>query len=167
MRKNKKDALNQPDSNGLHSPPGIMVKDENPFTRKKFLDLISNIFFITLIIGICFAILYPILTLLPMVFTDLRELGSPDAIWIPSKFSVNSIEFVFRSVMKGDAMIMVKSILYAFSICLIQVFMSAMAGYSLARTEFKGRNLVFFLVVFVFLVPRQSFLITQYLHLKP
>lgn len=123
-------------------------------------------FFASLIIGICFAILYPVLTLLPMVFTDLRELGAPDSIWIPSKFGVNSIEFVFRSVLQGKPVILIQSLLYALSICAIQVFMSAMAGYALARTDFKGKNIIFFLVIFVFLIPRQSFLITQYLHFK-
>lgn len=123
-------------------------------------------FFASLIIGICFAILYPVLTLLPMVFTDLRELGAPDSIWIPSKFGVNSIEFVFRSVLQGKPIILIQSLLYALSICAIQVFMSAMAGYALARTDFKGKNIIFFLVIFVFLIPRQSFLITQYLHFK-
>lgn len=127
---------------------------------------ISNLFLASLIIGICFAILYPILTLLPMVFTDLRELGAPDSIWIPSEFGVNSIEFVFRSVLGGKPLILLQTILYALSICAIQVFMSAMAGYALARTNFWGKNLVFFLVIFVFLVPRQSILITQYLHFK-
>ncbi len=139
---------------------------ENPFTMRKFTSFASKVFFLSLIIGVCFAILYPILTLLPMVFTDLRNLGSPDAIWLPGKFGVNSLEFVFRSVMRGEAMIMVQSLFYGLSISFIQVFMSAMAGYSLARTDFKGRNLVFFLVIFVFLIPRQSFLITQYLHFK-
>lgn len=128
--------------------------------------VISNLFLASLIIGICFAILYPILTLLPMVFTDLRELGAPDSIWIPSVFGVNSIEFVFRSVLRGEPVILLQTILYALSICAIQVFMSAMAGYALARTDFWGKNLVFFLVIFVFLVPRQSILITQYLHFK-
>ncbi len=128
--------------------------------------LVSNLFLASLIIGICFAILYPILTLLPMVFTDLRELGAPDSIWIPSKFGVNSIEFVFRSVLGGKPVILLQSILYALSICAIQVFMSAMAGYALARTNFWGKNVLFFLVIFVFLIPRQSFLITQYLHFK-
>lgn len=105
--------------------------------------IISGLFFASLIIGICFAILYPILTLLPMVFTDLRELGAPDSIWIPGKFGMNSIEFVFRSVLRGDPGILLKSIGYALSICAIQVFMSAMAGYALARTNFWGKNLIF------------------------
>ncbi len=128
--------------------------------------IISGIFLATLIIGICFAILYPILTLLPMVFTDLRNLGAPDAIWLPSKFGMNSIEFVFRSVLRSDPTILLKSLGYALSICAIQVFMSAMAGYALARTNFWGKKLMLFLVIFVFLIPRQSILITQYLHFK-
>lgn len=127
---------------------------------------ISSLFLMSLIVGICFAILYPILTLLPMVFTDLRELGAPDSIWIPGKFGVNSIEFVFRSIMRGKPVILLQTIAYALSICAIQVFMSAMAGYALARTNFWGKNIIFFLVIFVFLVPRQSILITQYLHFK-
>jgi multiple sugar transport system permease protein len=109
---------------------------------------------------------------MPLAFTDLRELGDPNSVWIPSVFAVNSFEFVFRYVMRnaetgrGDAMILVFSLLYALSIAVIQLFMSAMAGYALARTKFWGRNIVFFLVIFVFLIPRQSFLITQYLNFK-
>ncbi len=142
------------------------AKMDSALMKSKARRLLINLFLASLIIGICFAILYPILTLLPMIFTDLRELGAPDSIWIPSKFGVNSIEFVFRSILQGKPVIILQSLLYAFSICAIQVFMSAMAGYALARTDFKGRNIVFFLVIFVFLIPRQSFLITQYLHFK-
>ena len=155
MTKNKESKLQK-----LTVKQGISLK------RIKGGRVISGLFFVSLIVGICFAILYPILTLLPMVFTDLRELGAPDSIWIPGKFGTNSIEFVFRSVLRGDPTILLKSIVYALSICAIQVFMSAMAGYALARTNFWGKNLIFFLVIFVFLVPRQSFLITQYLHFK-
>jgi len=137
-----------------------------------FLDFAVKLFLGVLIVSISFAILYPLLTLLPMAFTDLRELGDPNAIWIPPRFSADSFEFVFRYVMRsettnqGDIMILAYSLLYALSITLIQLFMSAMAGYALARTRFWGRNLVFLLVIFVFLIPRQSLLITQYLNFK-
>ena len=116
--------------------------------------------------------MYPLLTLLPLSFTDIRELGDPESVWIPSVFGLNNFEFVFRYVMRnettnrGDFMILVYSILYALSVAFIQLFMSAMAGYALARTKFWGKKIVFFLVIFVFLVPRQSFLITQYLNFK-
>jgi len=142
------------------------------FRPQVFSDFFINLLLGALVICISFAILYPLLTLLPLAFTDIRELGDPNSIWIPSVFGVNNFEFTFRYVMRnevtnrGDIMIFVYSILYALSIALIQLFMSAMAGYALARTKFWGRNIVFFLVIFVFLVPRQSFLITQYLNFK-
>jgi multiple sugar transport system permease protein len=148
------------------------LDSKRPFQPKVFSEFVMKLFLATLIVGVCFAILYPILTLMPMAFTDLRRLGDPNSVWIPPAFSLNSFEFVFRYVMRnnatnrGDFMIMVYSLLYALSIALIQLFMSAMAGYALARTKFWGRNIVFFFVVLVFLIPRQSFLITQYLNFK-
>ena len=148
------------------------IDSKRAFRPRVFMDFIINVILAVLVICICFAILYPLLTLLPMAFTDMRKLGDPNSIWIPPKFSANSFEFVFRYVMRneatnsGDIMILVYSILYALSITMIQLFMSAMAAYALARTKFWGRNIVFFLVIFVFLIPRQSFLITQYLNFK-
>ena len=142
------------------------------FRPQVFSEFFINILLGALVICISFAILYPLLTLLPLAFTDIRELGDPNSIWIPSVFGVNNFEFSVRYVMRneatnrGDIMILFYSILYALSIAIIQLFMSAMAGYALARTKFWGRNIVFFLVIFVFLVPRQSFLITQYLNFK-
>ena len=148
------------------------LDSKRSFHPRVFMEFTTNLLLGALIICICFAILYPLLTLMPLAFTDLRELGDPNSIWIPSVFSFNNFEFVFRYVMRneatnrGDIMILVYSILYALSIALIQLFMSAMAGYALARTKFWGKNLVFILVIFVFLIPRQSFLITQYLNFK-
>lgn len=141
-------------------------QEENPFTRSKFSKFISGVFLFTLIVGLSFAILYPVLVLLPMFFTDLRNLGEPNAVWIPSKFGLNALEFVYRSIMKNTPMTMIYSLLYGLSICVIQVFMSAMAGYALARVKFRFKNLLFFLVIFVFIVPRQSILITQYLNFR-
>ena len=148
------------------------MNQKRSFHPRVFTEFALNIILGVFIVCICFAILYPLLTLMPMAFTDLRKLGDPNSIWIPPSFSVNSFEFVFRYVMRnnvtnrGDIMILVYSVLYGLSIAVIQLFMSAMAGYALARTKFPGRNIIFFLVIFVFLIPRQSFLITQYLNFK-
>ncbi|MCD8023400.1 MAG: hypothetical protein LUF30_10685, partial [Lachnospiraceae bacterium] len=46
----------------------------------------------------------------------------------------------------------------------LQVFFSAKVGYSLARVNFWGRGLVYALVILVFLTPRQSLLLAQYLN---
>ncbi|MCD8007904.1 MAG: ABC transporter permease subunit, partial [Clostridiales bacterium] len=46
----------------------------------------------------------------------------------------------------------------------LQGVFSAMVGYSLARVNFWGRGLVYALVILVFLTPRQSLLLAQYLN---
>jgi len=68
-------------------------------------------------------------------------------------------------LMSGNTiwMLIGKSLLYAFTIAMIQTFMSAMAGYSFARIDFKGSKLLFALVVITFVVPPQALLISQYL----
>lgn len=132
---------------------------------RKVKKLILNIIFFSLVIGMCFAILYPIIKLLPVVFNDVEDLGNPDVVWIPMKTSIISFKAAIRLVF-GNGMPMLQSLGYAAIVTVIQVLVSAMAGYSLGRVEFKGRNIIMFLVILTFIVPPQSLLISQYLRFK-
>ncbi|MEG0951073.1 MAG: carbohydrate ABC transporter permease [Niameybacter sp.] len=134
--------------------------------KKEAMGIGYKICFYSLIAGLCFVILYPMLKLFPLVVGEMSDLGNPDVIWIPKEFSLLSFKAAFKIAMGGSIMGLGISLLYALSIALIQVFMSAMAGYSLARIDFKGRNMIFALVVLTFLVPPQALLISQYLHFK-
>lgn len=136
------------------------------FIKKKASKFTQNVFLFCLISGMCFAILYPILKLIPSVFGDLEDLGNPDIIWIPIKSSVLSFVAANRMMMTKGLMTMVWSILYAVAIMGVQVFISALVGYALARVNFPGSKLIFFLVIFTFLVPPQTLLLSQYIHFK-
>lgn len=133
--------------------------------KSKMQDIIYYIFFYSLVLGICFAILYPLIKLIPKVLSDLGDIGNPDVIWIPKIFSLDSFRAAIRLVYK-NGMPMVQSLVYSVTITLIQIFISAMAGYALGRVDFKGRDIVMFLVILTFVVPPQSLLISQYLHFK-
>lgn len=121
-------------------------------------------FTIILIAGLCFTILYPILSLVPTVFSSIEQLGNPNVIWLPLESSTVSFRAATRFIMPEGALTMVKSILYAAGIMLIQLFFSSITGYALARVDFWGRKLVFFMVILVFLLPRQSLLLAQYIY---
>lgn len=129
----------------------------------KFLSLV-------LILGLCFTIVYPILSLVPIIFSTVEDLGNPNVIWIPEEFSTISFKAAVRLIMPQGIMTMVYSVLYAVGIMVLQVFFSAMVGYSLARVNFWGRGVVFGMVILVFLLPRQSLLLAQYIdfvHFNP
>lgn len=132
--------------------------------RKKFKTVVQSIFLFCIITGLCFTILYPIVQLVPTIFSNIEDLGNPNVIWLPLNFSVTSFKAAMRFSMPEGFMTIAKSVLYAGAIMAIQVFFSAMAGYALARVKFVGHRLVFFLVILVFLIPRQSLLLAQYIY---
>lgn len=139
----------------------------NTYLRKKKLKkFIVRIFLFCLIAGMCFAILYPVIKLLPVVFCDLEDLGNPNVIWIPIKKSMISFQAAIRLIFKQGWITMAGSIGYAAAIMIIQVFMSAMMGYALARVSFRGSKLLFYLVILTLLVPPQALLLSQYIHYK-
>lgn len=134
--------------------------------RRKLARRVSRFFYLTLIIGICFTILYPLIKLVPSVFSDLSDLGNPNLSILPLHWSALSFTAAWTMMMTYGPMTMPLSLLYAGAIMAVQVMVSAMAGYSLARVDFPGRNLIFFFVIFTFLVPNESLLISQYIHFK-
>lgn len=134
--------------------------------KKRSTNKIFNFFFLSLVLALCFTILYPLIATIPNVFSDMRDLGDPDIIWLPKRFSTISFDAAYRMMMTFGALTMLWSVLYALTVMLIQVMMSAMVGYSLARVKFRGSNLIYFLVILTFLIPPQSLLISQYLHFK-
>lgn len=127
-------------------------------------NAISNIFFGILIAGLSFSMIYPILKLLPNVFAELSDLGNPEVIWIPIERSTVAFQAAWRLMMKKGIITMGQSMLYAVTVCMVQIFVSAMVGYALARVKFPGANLIFVLVLLVLLTPRQALLLSQYVH---
>lgn len=138
----------------------------DPLVCKRTLQsLVVGIFGVTVILGMCFSILYPILKLFPMVLGDVEDLGNPDVVWIPLSYSLISFKAAIRLVF-GNFLIMFQSLGYAAIIAFIQVIICAMAGYTIGRVKIPFKGLIFGLVIFTFIVPRQSLLISQYLNFK-
>lgn len=133
--------------------------------KVKIKESVLGVLFFSLVIGLCFAILYPLIKLLPIVFNNITDLGHPDIIWVPIELSTVSFQAAIRLVF-GNGIPMLQSIGYASLVTLIQIFVCAIAGYSLGRVEFWGNQIILFLVILTFIVPPQSLLISQYLSFK-
>lgn len=149
----------------LQNEVKVSKKLNGYFFRLGIRNLIFKLFFFSLVIGMCFAILYPLIKLLPTVFNNMEDLGNPDIIWIPLKPSIVSFKVAIRLVF-GNGLPMVESLGYAAIISVIQIMVSAAAGYSLGRVDFWGKNIVMLLVIITFVIPPQSLLISQYLSFK-
>ena len=152
-------------------PPGKKKKpkltaDQNIYLAKKQVSNFSfNLISVILILGLCFVILYPFIELVPTVLSALEDLGNPNVIWIPEEWSTLSFTAAARISMPEGIMTMAKSIGTALVLMAVQVIISAMTGYTMARVKYRWLSPVMFvLVVLVFLTPRQSLLLAQYIY---
>ena len=152
-------------------PPGKKKKpkltaDQNIYLAKKQVSNFSfNLISLILILGLCFVILYPFIELVPTVFSTPEDIGNPNVIWVPEEWSILSFKGAARMVMPEGIMTMAKSIGFALVLMVIQVFVSAMTGYTMARVKYRWLSpIMFVLVVLVFLTPRQSLLLAQYIY---
>lgn len=133
--------------------------------KKKTGEFCMSLVTFLLVAGLCFVILYPFLRLVPSVLSNIEDLGNPNVIWIPEEFSTISFKAAARMTMPEGFMTMVKSVGTALLLMVIEVFIAAMTGYTMARVKYKFLGpLMFVLVVLSFLVPRQSLLLAQYIY---
>ncbi len=105
-------------------------------------NLLNNVF-----LSVCFAVVT-----YPLIFVVSSSLSAPDAVisgrvWLwPVRPSVAGYELVFRSpeVWRGYA----NTVFYTGFGTLINVVLTIMLAYPLSRRDFRGRNLIMFLVTF-------------------
>lgn len=79
----------------------------------------------------------------------------------PSGLSFNAYSQMFDKIPIGRAFI--NSLIVASSITIGVLVFGSMIGYALSRLEFKGRNLIFYIIIFTMTLPFQITLIPQYI----
>ncbi|GIP17251.1 transporter [Paenibacillus montaniterrae] len=118
----------------------------------------------TLILGLAFVILYPILQKISTAIKDKSDLYSPIVVWIPQNYSLNNFKQVISIMDYWE------TLLNTFSLSAVTTILTAvscaLAGYGFARLKFKGSNLLFAGVLLTILVPPTTILIPIYLNLK-
>lgn len=118
----------------------------------------------TLIFGLSFVILYPILQKISTAFKDKRDLYSPVVVWIPENFTMSNFLDAIR-IMDYWPTLFNTFVLSAMT-TLLTAASCALAGYGFARLKFKGSGLLFACVILTILVPPTTILIPIYLNLK-
>ena len=116
-------------------------------------------------------VLYSVVTFLPFAwalsasFKPLSEIISGGMNFIPKQFTLDNYRTIFfQEPLFGRWLF--NSILVAICITAFNLLFNSMAGYALARINFMGKQLWFFLILAVLMIPSQITLIPSYLILK-
>ena len=123
--------------------------------------LIAKTFTYVLLGIVAFAFLYPFITML------LKSLQSPDDVLNPM-IGVLPTGFYYQNFIKAFEVLdfwksLGTSVLYSLVPTVCQVIAACFVGYGLARFQFKGKMVVFALVVLTFLVPSQITMIPTFM----
>src|SRR5690242_18554162 len=107
-----------------------------------------------------------LLSLYLMIVSSLTHLGVSFDLssldWIPRDWAWGNFTAFFH-LMHGSAWIWLRNtLLIALAPTLVNLFFSAMAGYALAKIEFPGRRMIFWLIIAVMAVPAFVTLIPLY-----
>jgi len=118
----------------------------------------------TLILGLAFVILYPILQKISTAIKDKSDLYSPIVVWIPQNYSLDNFVQVIRVMDYWETLL--NTFTLSAMTTVLTAISCALAGYGFARLKFKGSNLLFGGVLLTILVPPTTILIPIYLNLK-
>lgn len=113
-----------------------------------------------IIIGLCFTILYPFVVKIIDSFKSFEDYLDPSVQYVPKYFTLDNIKMVISQLNYKESLI--TTLIYSTIIAVIQVAISALAGYGFARFKFKGGKILFMLVIFELLVPPQTLMIPLY-----
>ncbi len=118
----------------------------------------KSLIYTTLIIG-AIIFTYPFGWMVSASLAPEGEIGK--LVLLPSRFLLGSYQQVFEKIPILRAFF--NSVLVSSTITLGVIVFGSMVGYSLARLDFRGRNLIFYLIIFTMTLPFQITLIPQYI----
>ena len=118
--------------------------------KKVFIYLLLFVFVVFFI--------YPFLWMASSTIRPEEEIG--DLGLIPSKVTLEHYRGVFNRIPIFRALL--NSVIVAGSITICVLIFGSMVGYALSRLRFKGRNMIFMLILFTMILPFQITLIPLY-----
>ena len=116
------------------------------------------------LVGMCFVMLYPVLFMISSGFRNLQDVYDPTVVWLPKHWTLDSLKLAATAMDYGESIVM--TLVTVIPSVLLQLITVLLAGYGFARFHFRGRGLLFGLLIFTIIVPVQSYIIplVQYIY---
>ena len=123
---------------------------------------LKNIFIHIILISVCILSLVPLLWLLSTALKGRSEnIFAYPPIFIPRDFTLDNFKEVLRLV--PIVKYVINSFIVAISTVFLNVILSALAAYPLARMNFKGKKIAFFAILATIMVPFQTIMLPVYI----
>ncbi len=131
---------------------------------RRISEKVWPVFRFLILFGLAFVILYPMLYMISCAVRPQSEMSDPSILWIPKTFTLDNLIETWNAI---DYPKLVWDTVSVNVVCsLIQVLTCSIAGYGFARFKFKGKGLMFAIVLMQIIVPTQVILIPQFMQFR-
>ena len=157
--------------NGLTKKEAVRIRMQHmnkaeiaAMRRKQLAEKCWPVFRFLILFGLGFVILTPLLFMISYGFRESGDMSDPTIIWIPRHPTLSVMKDTIRAMglTKSSNNPLLNTLLLNIGCSLCQVASCAVTGYGFARFKFKGRELLFGIVILMILVPTQIISIPLY-----
>ncbi len=131
-----------------------MTKEEIGYLRRKaIVERVWPFFRFVIIFGLAFVILYPLIYMVSCTFRDRADMSDPTVMWIPRNYTLQVLKETMDAMDFGATI--KNTLILNIGCSFVQVLSCAVTGYGFARFKFKGKGILFGIVIMMILVPTQ------------
>ncbi len=134
------------------------------FSPQFLIQVVYKIFRFVLLIGISYIIIYPFLTKISASFFSQADFVDSTVKLIPRHPTLDTYKAI---IIDNDYFPrLLNTALLSVSTAVIQTLITAIIGYGFAKFKFKGRGLMFALVVLTMVVPNRTLMLSMFMKFK-
>lgn len=133
-------------------------------TRAKFKEKprikVTGSFYYTMLSLIAVLMIFPFVYTILSSFKLEEQINQIPPVWIPNPFILNNYQILFKRIDIGR--LYLNSFAIATTVTIGSVYLSSLAGYVLAKFNFRGRNFVFWVILASMMIPGPVILVPWY-----
>ncbi|MBQ6180305.1 MAG: carbohydrate ABC transporter permease [Ruminococcus sp.] len=139
---------------------GLSREERGYLRRKAAADKVWPLFRFVILFGLSFVILYPLIYMVSCAFRDRSDMSDPTVMWITRHHTIDVIKDTMKAMNFWETLR--TTLLLNIGCALVQVISCAITGYGFARFDFRGKKLLFGIVIMMILVPMQVIALPLY-----
>lgn len=132
--------------------------------KQKLISTVISIFRLVFLISVSYIVLYPLFAMIAFSVMSGTDILDSSVTWISKNPSFENYKIAWGALNYPSALL--NTVVVGGVSALLEIFSCAIAAYGFARFKFKGRGLLFGLVMLTAIVPVQILVIPLYLNYK-
>ena len=132
--------------------------------KKRAGEWLFSLVRLAFLIGASYIILYPLFLKISISIMSYGDMTDMTVKWIPKNPSLDNFKTVLEKIDYFEYFFTTLGL--SLLTTLLQMFSCVTAGYAFGRFKFKGRGILFFIVILMLVVPPQTYITSSYLQFR-